>query len=146
MSTHLVVTQKPSGGQALVQAELQTYVSNIIIPNVDCEASVYVGAAVVTNSSGVARNALADSLANSNVIGIVESKESAVKCTIRVVSLTGSIFLGLDVTKEYYLSDTVPGGLQILPPTDSGTVRLKLGQPFDETRFIIMKGERMVRA
>jgi hypothetical protein len=144
--SHLVVTQKTDGGQKLVRAELEQYVSNIVIPNVECETSVYVGAAVVTNSSGVARNAIADSLANSNVLGFVESKSSTDRCTIRVIGLTGSIFTGLDVTRDYYLSDTVPGGIQIVAPSTTGHVKLKLGQPFSASQFTIIKGERVLRA
>jgi len=146
MTTHLVVTQKTSGGQKLVAAELSTQVTNIIIPDVECETSVYVSAAVVTNSSGIARNALADSLTNSNVLGFVESKSAADRCDIRLISATSAIFTGLDVEKEYYLSDTVPGGIQTIPPNTTGHIKLKLGQPFSSERFVIMKGERVVRA
>ena len=146
MTTHLVVTQKPTGGQKLVQAELNQFASNIIIEDVECETSVFVGAAVVTNNSGVARNAIADSLANSNVLGFVESKSAADRCVIRVTGLTGAVFSGLDTTKTYFLSDTVAGAIQTTAPTTTGHIKLKLGQPFSSDRLVIEKGERLVRA
>ena len=120
-------------------------ISGIVLENVPCDATVYVGAAVRMNASGVAFNALADGVANSNVIGIVQSKSGSELCDIRVTGVSPEIMIGLDVTKEYYLSSTVAGGLTTIPPTTGGTVRLKLGQPFSATRFLVIKGERVIR-
>jgi hypothetical protein len=119
--------------------------ANVVLFNVDCEASVYIGAAVIMQVSGVAKNALADDIGNSNVIGIVESKPSGVKCDIRVSGITAGIFSGLDVTKEYYLSDSIGGEITTLSPITTGHVRLKLGQPFSASEFLVMKGERTIR-
>lgn len=119
---------------------------NVVLADVDCEASVYVGSAVIMNSSGVAVNALADGIPNSNVIGIVQSKSSAIKCDIRVSGVTPEIFSGLVVESEYYLSDTINGGIVVTPTTTSGHIRLKLGQPFSSTRLMVMKGERLIKA
>lgn len=119
--------------------------ANTVLRGVDCDASVYVGA-VVRVSGGVAFNAIADSLANSNMIGIVESKGSSVTCDIRVSGVTANtIFSGLDETKEYYLSATVEGEVTLLPPTTSGSVLLKIGQPFDSESMLVSKGIRTVR-
>lgn len=134
------------GGQEVLVDPANIGSANVVLTNVDCEASVYVGAAVVMNSSGVARNALADSLANSNVIGIVESKSTSVLCNIRVIGATEAIFAGLDETLEYYLSDTVAGAITTTIPITSGHVMLKLGQPLSETRFVVLKGQRVERA
>ncbi len=120
--------------------------ANVILKDVPCELSVYVKSAVKMNSSGVASNALADILSNSNVIGIVESKPTTTTCNIRVLGTTEAIFSGLDVTKEYYLSDSVAGELTLTPPINSGSVRLKVGQPFSSTEFLVIKGTRTVRA
>lgn len=119
--------------------------TNVTIENVPCLASVYVGAAVIMDGTGTANNALADSLANSNVIGIVESKSSTTVCTIRVIGVTSAIFSGLDVTKEYYLSDSVAGGISTTIPTASGHVVLRIGQPFSDEEFLVVRGQRTVR-
>jgi len=120
--------------------------ANAVIDNVDCDASVYVGAAVRMTDLGVAVNALADSIDNSNVLGIVEEKLSAVKCKIRISGLSESIYSGLDVTKEYYLHDVVEGLISTFIPIASGHIRLKVGQPYSTLKFVFMKGERLVRA
>jgi hypothetical protein len=145
MSLKVVAQDDATGVDFLIEID-DLGGANIVLPNVDCEASVYVGAAVVVDSLGEARNAIADSLANSNVIGVVQSKSSSVLCDIRVLGVTPGIFLGLDVTKEYYLSDTVAGQITTTVPTNPGTVKLKLGQPFSATEFLMSKGERTIRA
>ena len=121
--------------------------ANVVLLNVDCDITVYVGAAVKMDIAGKAFNALADSFANSNVIGIVEAKPSTVKCHIRVLGVTsGHIFAALDPTKEYFLSATVAGGITSTPPTGSGEIVLNLGQPFSATQFLVNKKIRMERA
>jgi hypothetical protein len=116
-----------------------------IISNVACDATVYVGAAI-RMSGGVAYNALADSYANSNVLGVVETKTSATVCSVRVAGVTDEIFVGLSESDEYYLSATIEGAIVTTVPTGSGQVILKLGQPYSTTRFAVIKGERIIRA
>ena len=144
--TYKLVGRKIVGGQEVLADPANVGGANVVLTDVDCEASVYVGAAVIMQSSGIAKNALADSLANSNVIGIVESKSSTTKCDIRVMGRTGDILTGLDVTKEYFLSDTVAGGLSTSIPTTSGHVVIRVGQPFSATSFVVIKGQRVERA
>lgn len=120
--------------------------ANVVIPNVPCEPSVYVGAAVRMLASNVATLALADSVENSNVLGFIESKATSTSCNIRVLGASGDIFSGLDVSKEYYLSDISPGGITTSVPITSGHVKLKLGQPMSDKSFLVLKGERTVRA
>jgi hypothetical protein len=120
--------------------------ANVFLPNVPCDATVYVGAAVIMAPDGSAYNGLAIDVDNSNIIGFCETKVNATTCNIRCLGLTPEIFVGLDVTKEYYLSDTVPGEITIIPPTTSGHVVLKVGQPFSTKKFFVLKGTRMVRA
>lgn len=145
--TDFVVTRKNVGGvptsPKLVEFDLTA--SNIIIQNVPCEASVYAGAAVYMQASGIAKNAIATSLAESNILGLVESKQSTTVCTIRVLGVTDGIFAGLDVTTEYFLSDSVAGGVQTSVPTASGSVALKIGQPYSATEMLVLKGQRTVR-
>lgn len=120
--------------------------SNVFIKNVTCDASVFVGAFVRMTAGSTAVNALADSDANANVIGVVYEKPSSTLCHIRVQGVTESIFTGLDVSKEYFLSQTTPGDMTTtVPPSGSGYIRLILGQPFSATEFLVNKGERTVR-
>lgn len=133
-----------SGKQVLVDPN-SVGGANVVLSKVPCETSVYVGAAVIMQASGIAKNALADSEANSNVIGIVESKPSVAECDIRVLGTTADIFAGLDVSKEYYLSATVAGGVTISPPTATGNIMLRVGQPFSATEMLVNKGQRIVR-
>jgi hypothetical protein len=117
-----------------------------VISGVDCQSDVYVGSFVRMDNDGKAHNALADSYINSNVIGVVESKPSPIRCDIRVLGKTGSIFTGLDTTLNYFLSDTIPGGLTSTPPTTPGHIMIKLGQAFSISSFLIAKGDRIERA
>lgn len=120
-------------------------VPNCRLVNVTCDPSVYIGAAVRVDT-GVAYNALADNLLNSNVIGIVEEKANATTCTIRFLGLTvDSIFVGLDEESEYYLSEITPGLITKIPPVAPGSVIVKVGQPFSPTQFLVLKGTRTQR-
>lgn len=119
--------------------------SNIVISNVNCDSTVYVGSAVRMNELGYAVNALADSISNSNVLGIVESKQSSTKCTVRVSGVSSAIYSSLDVTKEYYLHDTTDGLISTFIPTDTGHIRLRIGQPYSSTQLVVLKGERVIR-
>jgi len=119
--------------------------ANTVLRSVACDTSVYVGAVVIV-SGGVIYNALADSIANSNIIGVVELKPTATTCDVRVSGVTvGDIFTGLDETKEYFLSDTIPGGIATTLPTLSGHVIIRVGQPFDAQNLLVSKGTRTVR-
>lgn len=119
--------------------------ANVVIRSIPCESSVYEGAVVRMQSNGVAKNAIADSLENSNMFGVVELKQSLNVCDVRVLGVTSDIFVGLDVTKEYFLSDSVDGGLSETIPTTSGHVILKVGQPYSDSELLILKGQRTTR-
>lgn len=119
--------------------------ANVVIPDVPCDPTVYVGACVRMMVDGTCVNAFGDDYANSNVIGICESKETSIKCTIRVTGVTPDIYTGLDVAKEYYLSDVIAGDLLPTFPTITGHVKIKIGQPFSATRLLVLKSDRVVR-
>lgn len=142
--TYKVVGQRAIGTKILVDPS-QIGGANLVIANVPCLSSVYIQAAVRMTSTGTAVNALADSLTNANVIGIVESKPSSTTCNIRVIGVSDTIFTGLDVTKEYYLSDSIAGLVTTIIPTNSGSIMLKLGQPFSGTELFVNKGQQIVR-
>lgn len=121
-------------------------VSNNVIQNAACDSSVLVGN-WVRMSGTTAINALADSLANSDVIGVVESKTSATVCSIRFLGLsTIGVFSGLDPDLHYFLSNTVPGAMTTTLPTAAGSVVLRLGQAFSADRFLVQKNIRLARS
>ena len=117
----------------------------IILENVTCDASVFLGAVVRMTSGGSAVNALADSMANSNMMGIAVAKASPTLADIQVSGITSTIFAGLDVTKDYFLSPTTPGAITITPPSGAGEVLVKVGRPFSATRLLILNNLRQRR-
>jgi hypothetical protein len=117
----------------------------LVIRNVNCAVNVFVGAAVYMDDNATAHLAIANDYDKSNVVGIVEQKISTDICDVRFLGLTDKIYVGLDVAKEYYLSDEFAGLLTYIAPTQSGHIRLKLGQPFSTTEFVFVKGERIVK-
>lgn len=118
--------------------------ANSVIKGIPLDASVMLGDAVKL-VGGVAFPAQADTLENSNVLGVVEQIDGLVG-QIRVAGVTLPIYSGLEEEKEYFLSHVIAGGLSDTPPTSPGTVLLRLGQPYDDTRLLVIKGERTVRA
>lgn len=129
------------------QTSLPSSTPDIVIRDVICDASVAVGDWVRIDS-GTAVQALADDVDNANVIGIVEYKAGATKANIRVAGVTGEIFAGLDTSKEYFLSDIIPGGMvpQGSTPTAANHIVLKVGKPFSTTRFLVQQGIRFIRS
>ncbi len=143
-----------------------------VIENMPCASSVYVGAAVrldpgvateltmdewtslallasmfATDYSTLVINARANNYENSNVFGIVESKSSATLCNVRISGVSNTNYFGLDVEEEYFLSDVTEGAIVplALAPINSGSVLLKIGQPFSSNRLIYSRGERILR-
>lgn len=117
----------------------------IVDANVPCNSSVSIGDWVVMDSGGIAQKASASSLATSNVFGLVGTKLTSTLANVLIVGVSSALFTSLDLTKEYYLSET-PGEMTTTPPSSPGSVVLKLGQPYSSTRFVILKGLRIVRS
>lgn len=124
----------------------QTVDTGLVLFNVACDTSVYVGAVVYLDATGTAYNALATNISTSNFIGVVVNKPSSALCDIRVSGTTPSLFLGLDPSKEYFLSATVAGEISTTIPTASGHVRIKVGQPYSSIKLVVIKGEAVIRA
>lgn len=118
--------------------------ANAVLTGVPCDPSVVTGD-FVRIDSGIAVKALADSFENSNVLGLAEVVNGDGTCTVRINGVSSSIFSGLDETLEYYLSDVTAGAITDEAPTASGHVVIKLGQPFDSQRLIVLKGSRIIR-
>jgi hypothetical protein len=119
--------------------------SNVVIENVPCNSIVSAGDWIVMQS-GQAEQAQANSLTNSNVLGVVISKSTSVLCNVRIAGVTESLFTALDPTKEYYLSASTPGEMTTTPPSGNGEIVLILGQPYTDERFVVNKHIRIVRA
>lgn len=118
--------------------------ANAILTGVPCDATVATGD-FVRMDAGIAIKAIANSLENSNVLGLVEQVNGDSTCTVRINGVSQSLFSGLNEALEYYLSDSVAGAITTVAPLTSGHAVLKLGQPFDATRLIVLKGSRIVR-
>ena len=73
------------------------------------------------------------------------AKGTATTCNIRVTGVSLSVFAGLDVTKEYYLSASVAGQITTTIPTNSGEVVIRIGQPYSATEILVNKGQATVR-
>lgn len=146
MVDKLRVIDGVTGEKKLVDFPDSLVPANVVLSDVNCYESVYIGAAVyIESGTNKATNAIATSSNTSNVIGIVEAKSTTTLCSIRVVGSTGSIFTGLDVTKEYYLSETVAGLIGTTVPSASGSIVLRVGQPLTDEKFVVVKGTRTTR-
>ena len=117
----------------------------VIISNTACDASVSVGDIVRVDSATFVK-AIATSEINSNVIGICISKPTSITCNVQTHGLTPAIFSGLDVTKNYLLSDSVSGALTYTAPTASGSIVIPIGRAYSATRFVIIIGQQLERA
>jgi len=117
-----------------------------LIRRVACEASVELADAVRKNGA-VLVQALADSKLNALVVGIVVKKHTSVLCDLLCDGVTDEIFSGLDASKKYFLSHTLPGKLTTVPvPTGSGFILIKIGDPLTDTRLIIRRSQIIIRS
>ena len=123
-----------------------TSTSNIL-PGVAVDATVFVGA-IVRVSGAIFVNAIATSKAASFVFGVCVAKSTPVLGDILLPGgVTSAIYIGLDPTKEYFLSDTIAGGIAIPPvPTVAGRVVWLIGKPYIATRLLFKPVLRVVRA
>ena len=119
--------------------------ANAVLKGLTCEAAVQVGDAVRIEG-GIVKQALADAIAHSNVLGLVESKETLTICSVRVSGVTADNYTGLDESLDYYLSATTPGALTTTAPSSPGQILLRLGQPYDAQRLVFVRGTRVIRA
>jgi hypothetical protein len=108
-----------------------------VLKYVPCEPSVYVGAFVAMNNSGVAFNALATTKELSRVVGLVEKKHGNTLCDIRISNTSTLSFSGLNGDDDYWLSNTVPGGRTTTPPNTIGQFKVSLGYALGSDRFVV---------
>ena len=143
-----------------------------VVYNVACDSEVFVSSVVMLKKDSPVENpmdtwpslqillaienysygrkaflACADTLENSNVLGVVVDKLSPTLCSIALPgSSTDDIYFGLDVEEEYYLSNVDPGYLISSSNFDlqSGTVLVRVGQALSETKLRLSRGDRRV--
>lgn len=130
------------------QTTTATSDDSIVRSGVPCETLALIGHWVRMDTNDIAVRALADTVINSNVIGIIEAKAGANICDIRLVGVSSLVFSGLDVTKTYFLSALVAGEMSTTPPGPevSGGILMPLGTPFNSKSFEVNKGNRLKRA
>ena len=126
-------------------SRIKVTTQSTLASNIPCDASVFVGA-VVRFDAGVAKNALADTLANSRVVGFCVKKKTSTLCSVVFSGRTEGVFVGLDTTKDYFLSPSTPGSIQVTPPIGSGEFITRVGRPFSSTQMVTIIGTRTQRA
>lgn len=144
-----------------------------LLTNVVCDSSVYVGAVVrltkdnevpanmsdwtslaaitliaYTEYDIVAVNSQANSYPTSFSSGVVVNKPTATTCDIALAGDTGEVFIGLDVTREYYLSASIAGRLvaSFEIPNNPSNVYIRIGKAISSKRLFVDIGERILRA
>jgi len=131
------------GGNEQIQVTISDDLLNdqvgLILYDIACDSTVFIGSVVYFKSDGIVYNAIATDISTSNVIGIVTRKGTATTADVRVSGLTGELFLGLDVTKQYYLSDVNEGKMSTTVPNTSGHVLVNIGQPMNSKKLVINK-------
>lgn len=128
------------------QTSLPLSTPDLLIRQVPCDSSVIVGDWVYLDSSGVAFKAIATGAVQSNVFGIIESKDSAVLCNVRTMGQSSELFSSLDPSKDYFLSSVTAGAMTQMPPAGSAEYVVSLGRPVTDKRFLVLRPVRMQRA
>jgi len=108
-----------------------------VIPNITCDSLINIGDWVRIDASGEAVLAQADTSSNGRVVGVVESKPSTVLANILISGVSFPIFIGLDPTKEYFLSESVAGTIQDTQPASSGNIIASVGKPTTTTQLFV---------
>lgn len=98
--------------------------SEVLADGLTCDTGVTIGSVVYMDAS-LLKPGDATDISTARVIGVVV-KEDSVFCGIRQVGPV-TAYTGLVPGNKYFLSTSVPGGLQATPPTGSGEVVHSIG-------------------
>jgi hypothetical protein len=120
--------------------------NRIVVPGVPCSSGINIGDWVRVDNSGNAVLAQADTSSNGKVIGVVESKGSSTLANILISGVSKPIFIGLDQTKEYFLSESVAGTIQDSQPSSAGNIIASVGQPTSTTKLFVKINLRTILA
>jgi hypothetical protein len=109
--------------------------SNFI--TVECDSNVSVNDVIyIDPSDSIAKKAIANDWIKTQVAGFVFKKKTSTTC---IVQISGKIKLtGLSISQNYFLSDSIPGTIQLNPPTSNYIKRL--GRSLINNFFIIELG------
>jgi hypothetical protein len=120
-------TTAGGGGIAVVSGSVGTY---------DCNTSISVGDVVYLSAPNFIDKADADNINKQPLIGVVDSKPSAIQAIIKYSGeITG--FSGLITGSTYYLSET-PGQFTTIAPSDPGAIVQKIGFAKSSTTLVVL--------
>lgn len=108
-----------------------------VLPDITCSSGINIGDWVRIDSSGNAVLAQANTASNGRVVGVVESKSSSTLANILISGVSTAIFVGLDLTKEYFLSEVTAGAIQDTQPASSGNIIASVGKPVSTTELFV---------
>lgn len=103
--------------------------------DMNCTTTEQVGDAVYVFSDGEVRQANNSNISTAKVLGFVVSKSDDTNCKVRIAGIIDE-FVGLSVGSQYFLHN-VSGDITDSPPTSSGSVIVRLGQPLEGDKFLI---------
>lgn len=115
---------------------------------IECDLGLVIGQVVYIDSFGVLQAALADDISTGRVIGVLWDQDDSfgTPCGIKAIGPVAA-YTGLSVGTDYFLSDTVPGGLTSTPPTGTGHVVQKIGTAIDsDTLFVNVNTAPTIRS
>lgn len=115
---------------------------------IECDLGLVVGQVVYIDSFGVLQAALADDISTGRVIGVMWDQDDSfgTPCGIKAVGPVAA-YAGLTVGTEYFLSDSVAGGLTSTPPTGTGHVVQKIGTAIEsDTLFVNVNTAPTIRS
>lgn len=102
------------------------------------------GHLVYADSIGLGQKALGTSAASSRVIGFSTAKLAGPRSNMHKEGLMEDVLTGLTPGATYFLSDTVPGGIQTFPPTAPGSVLKKIGYALDTNQLWVDLSQPLV--
>jgi len=119
----------------------------VVLREATCDSSLQVGDWVrIDPSTGFLIKAIADSRDNSEVIGIIEEKPASTLANVLVCGLSKSVFTGLTLNRQYYLSDMVLGQMTLNVTVSSGSIITPVARAVTADRLLVNIGQRLVRA
>jgi hypothetical protein len=100
----------------------------VVAFDIMCGPGVVEGSFVYIDNFGVAQLGLADNIVTGRLAGVVviTTDSSGTHCNLKQVGPLDA-YTGLMPGVKYFLSDTIPGGITLTPPTSSGYVVHSVG-------------------
>lgn len=128
-------------------ASSAVYSGKLMLRNMLCDPTVFVGAALYMTAAGVLTNTLATtaSILTSRFIGFCEEKVDISHAHVTIFGETDDIFIGLTPGSLYYLSPTSPGDILAVRPV-APYISLDVGIATSSTRIVVQKGLQIIRS